>query len=182
MTERGDGPPGAGGVCIRPYDAADAPALFEAIHESMAELLPWMPWCHPGYSIEEARAWIELTLAGHLDGTMFDFAIEADGSFAGACGINHIDPLNRVANLGYWVRTSYAGRGIVTRAVHQLVDWALANTSLERIEIVAAVDNVRSQRVAERVGARREAVLAKRTMAGGRPSAAVMYAVLRPDP
>lgn len=182
MTERRDGPQGAAGVRIRPYAAADAPALFEAIHESLAELLPWMPWCHPGYSIEEARAWIELTLAGHRDGSMFDFAIEADGSFAGACGINRIDALNRVANLGYWVRTSRAGRGIVTSAVRQLIDWALANTELERIEIVAAVDNARSQRVAQRVGARREAVLGKRAMARGRPSAAVMYAVLRPDP
>jgi RimJ/RimL family protein N-acetyltransferase len=182
MTERRGGQQGAGGVRIRPYAAADASALFEAIHESMAELLPWMPWCHPGYSMEEAQAWIEFTLAGHRGGTMFDFAIEADGSLVGACGINRIDALNRVANLGYWVRTSRAGQGIVTRAVHQLIDWALANTRLERIEIVAAVDNVRSQRVAERVGARREAVLAKRAMAHGRPSAAVMYAVLRPDP
>jgi len=182
MTEAPRDQVGARDVRIRPYTAADAPALFEAIHESMAELLPWMPWCHPDYSIEEARAWIELTLAGHREATMFDFAIEADAGFAGACGINRIDSLNRFANLGYWVRTSRAGRGIVTRAVGQLIDWALANTGLERIEIVAAVANVRSQQVAERVGARREAVLAKRAMAGGRPSAAVMYAVLRPDP
>jgi hypothetical protein len=37
---------------------------------------------------------------GHRAGTLFDFAILADGRFAGACGINRIDGANRVANLG----------------------------------------------------------------------------------
>lgn len=40
---------------IRRYAAADAAALHEAARESVAEIFPWMPWCHPGYSIEEAK-------------------------------------------------------------------------------------------------------------------------------
>jgi len=49
------------------------------------------------------------------------------------------------------------------------------------MEIVVAVDNYKSQRVAERVGAQRDAVLPMRTMVNGHPSDAIMYSVLRPD-
>lgn len=159
----------------------DAAALAEAVQESVREVAPWMPWCYPGYSIDDAREYIGATIAGRRQGTMYDFIIMADGSIAGGCGINQINVLDRVANLGYWVRTSCVGRGIATAAVIQLLRWGFEHTNLNRIEIVAAVDNLASQRVAEKVGANRDAVLAKRTMANGKPSAAVLYSVLRAD-
>lgn len=166
---------------IRPYERGDAEALLEAVRESMAELAPWMPWCHPGYSIEDARGWIEATLEGHRSGTHYDFAIVAGAQLLGGCGINQIQPLDQVANLGYWVRSSCTGQGIATTAVRQLLRWGFENTELNRIEIVVAVGNRRSQRVAEKIGAHRDAVLARRTMVRGRPSAAVLYSVLRPE-
>jgi ribosomal-protein-serine acetyltransferase len=168
-------------VDIRPYERGDADALYAAVRESITEVSPWMPWCHPAYSLEDARGWIEATLTGRSEGTMFDFAMIADGRFAGGCGINQINRQDRVANLGYWVRTSCAGQDITPRAVRLLLDWAFANTELNRIEIVAAVDNVPSQRVAEKVGAHRDAVLHKRTMTAAGPSAAVLYSVVRAD-
>ncbi len=168
-------------VVIRPYEPGDAEALAEAARESVAEVSPFMPWCHAGYGLADARTWIETTIAGRRDGTLFDFAIMAGGRFAGGCGINSINVMDGVANLGYWVRTSCAGCGIAPAAVAQLLRWVFTNTSLDRIEIVAAVENTRSQRVAEKVGAERDAVLAKRTRVRGISSPAVLYSVLRPD-
>jgi RimJ/RimL family protein N-acetyltransferase len=74
-----------------------------------------------------------------------------------------ISRMTGVANLGYWVRSSLAGRGIAPAAVLQLVSWAFQHTALHRLEIVVAVGNRRSQHVAEKVGAHRDAVLRKRT-------------------
>lgn len=167
-------------VVVRPYGPADAQALFEAVHESVGEVGAWMPWCHSGYELREAEAWVLATVAGRESATMYDFAIIADGEYAGGCGINHIDWMDRVANLGYWVRTSATRRGVATKAALQVIDWAFANTALNRIEIVAACGNVPSQRVAEKLGATREAVLRNRTMVGGQPRDAVLYSVIRP--
>jgi ribosomal-protein-serine acetyltransferase len=167
-------------VAIRAWRPDDVDDLYGAVQESVTEVSPWMPWCHPAYGREDARWWIEQTIAGRRDGSMYDFAMTAGGKLAGGCGINHINAQDRFANLGYWVRTSRAGEGVTPRAVRLLIDWAFAHTDLERIEIVAAVGNLRSQRVAEKVGACREAVLARRTMTGDGPTDAVMYCVLRP--
>ena len=86
-----------------------------------------------------------------------------------------------VANLGYWVRSSLAGRGIAAAAVRKLAPWAFEHTAVNRLEIVAAVANVRSQRVAEKVGAHRDAVLRKRALLRGAPTDAVLFSILRPD-
>src|SRR5438309_1190355 len=43
-------------IVIRPYQIGDAPLLFEAATESVAEVYRWLPWCHPGYSIGESEA------------------------------------------------------------------------------------------------------------------------------
>lgn len=55
----------------------------------------------------------------------------------------------KCANLGYWVRTSATGSGVAPIAVRQAATRAFSTTELHRLEIVVAVKNVRSIRVAE---------------------------------
>jgi RimJ/RimL family protein N-acetyltransferase len=156
--------------------------MAAAARESFEDVSPWMPWCHANYSQSDAAAWIQDTLDGHQTGSMYDFAIiDGAGRYAGGCGINQISVVTGVANLGYWVRSSSAGRGIAVAAVLQLVPWAFQNTPLHRLEVVAAVENLRSQRVAEKAGAHRDAVLRKRVLVAGNTSDAVLYSILRPD-
>ena len=167
-------------VRIRPYTVADAQAVWDAAMESGAELLPWMPWFHPGYHLRETRSWLEMQVAAFRMGTSYEFAIESDaGRFLGGCGINQIDPLNRRANLGYWVRTTEAGRGVATTAARLAAEWAFKHTDVVRLEIVAATGNVASQRVAERVGAQREGVLRSRLFVRGQFQDAVVYSLVK---
>jgi hypothetical protein len=46
-------------VRIRPYRLDDAAVVVEAVQESLAELSPWMPWAHAGYSLADSRRWLE---------------------------------------------------------------------------------------------------------------------------
>src|SRR3977135_2820550 len=55
-------------LVIRPYEAADALSVWEAVRESMNELMPWMPWCHPNYSIEDSTTWLEAQGEGVQNG------------------------------------------------------------------------------------------------------------------
>lgn len=63
----------------------------------------------------------------------------------------------------------------------KLAAWGFANTGLVRLEIVAPMDNERSQRVAERAGATREGVLRQRQVLRGVPHDEVMYSLVRGD-
>ncbi len=169
-------------IKIRQYQDSDAPELYAAVRETLVELAAFMPWADEQYSLSDAAAWITTTQNGHADGSMYDFAIvSGDGRYLGGCGLNQISRFNAVANLGYWVRASAMGRGVAVKAVKLLSDWALRNTDLNRLEIVAAVKNVRSQRVAEKAGAQRDGVLRKRLMLHGHTTDAVLYSLVRPD-
>jgi RimJ/RimL family protein N-acetyltransferase len=168
-------------VSIRPYEDCDAPALYEAARESTADVFPWLPWCHPDYQIAEAREWIARQIENHQEGTEFHFAIISENSqLLGGCVLVQINAVHRFANLGYWVRTSASGCGVASAAVHELVQWAFSHTELERLEIVAATENLRSQRVAEKAGAHREGVVRSRLLLHGRFHDSVLYSIIRP--
>ena len=169
-------------VRIRPYAPSDAEALYEAVRESIAEVGAWLEWCHPDYAIEESRAWIDHCAAARAEGREYNFAIvDADDRFLGGCGLNRIEHNHRVANLGYWVRTSAAGRGVATAATLLLAEFAFEQTNLNRLQILASTRNTASQRVAERAGARREAVAPDRLFLRGERHDAVQYALLRSE-
>ena len=169
-------------VGIRPYRLDDAGPLADAVRESIVELRPWMPWCHPDYSLEEARSWLELQVPAFQRRGEFEFAIVApDGRLLGGCGLNHLDPLNRRANLGYWVRSRETRRGVATAAVRLLRTWAFASTDLMRLEVVIASGNAGSHRVAEKAGATREGTLRSRLLLHGILHDATMFSFVRED-
>ena len=168
-------------ICsIRPYAPEDAQALWEAARESVAEVHRWLDWCHPQYSLAEAEEWIRSRAPLAAEGREYTFAIVGpEGRFLGACGINQINRIQTFGNLGYWIRTSATRRGVATEAVRQVAHFAFANTDLVRLEIVCAVGNNASQRVAERAGAVREGVLRHRLFIHGQPVDAVMHSLVR---
>jgi ribosomal-protein-serine acetyltransferase len=168
-------------VHIRPYRRDDAPAIWEAARESLAELHSWMPWVHPRYSVEESRAWLDVQIPAFKQGTAFEFAIVSEKDrFLGGCGLNQIDAVNRRANLGYWVRSSATRQGIATQAIQMVRDWGFAHTDLLRLEIVIAVGNIASQRAAQKSGAVAEGVLRQRLMLHGVPHDATVSSFTRP--
>ena len=177
-VELTDGP-----VLIRPYRDEDTSALYEAVRESVSEISLWLPWCHQNYSIDESREFIGSRELLSQGGEWYSFGIfeKDDGALLGGVGINFINRVHQMANLGYWVRTSATGRGIATMATRLAARFGFEELGLHRIEIVAAVGNVPSQRVAEKAGATREGVLRKRLLIRGESLDAVLFSLVPED-
>lgn len=168
---------------VRPYGKEDAGALYEAVSESLPEVSRWLPWCHENYSIEESREFISSRAMASQGDEWHSFAIfeREGGRFLGGVGLNFINRVHQMANLGYWVRTSAAGRGVATNATRAVARFGFEQLGLQRIEIVAAVGNLPSQRVAEKAGAVREGVLRKRLLINGESQDAVLFSLIRED-
>ncbi|MFG0332715.1 MAG: GNAT family N-acetyltransferase [Maioricimonas sp. JB049] len=165
---------------LRQYELRDIDALCEAVLESKCELAPWMPWCHPHYGRDDARLWVESRPGTWDRNEAWSFLIvDAADRLLGTCGLHRIDNLNRVAELGYWVRTSEAGQGIATAASRQLVDWAFRERDLHRVEILISTENHASLRVAEKLGAQQEGIVRSRLLLHGRRHDCVMFAIVR---
>jgi len=170
-------------LVLRPFRMEDADEIHDAVRESMKELSQWLSWCHPAYAIQDTLQF----LAGRAEAFQKDgehgFAVieRAGGRLVGAIGINQVDKAALRANLGYWLRTSATGRGFAALGTRLVAQWALGAYGLERIEIVAAIGNRASQRVAERVGATREGIARNRLRVHGIQHDAVVFSLTRAD-
>jgi RimJ/RimL family protein N-acetyltransferase len=167
-------------IILRPYDIKDAEQTFIAAKESIAEVSPWLPWCHTDYTIEESKNWIESCAKTWDEGSAYEFVItdSRDGSYLGGCGLNHIRLTDKVANLGYWVRSSRVKHGIATAATLLLADFGFKKLKFNRIEILAAIENKASQRVAAKAGALREGILRNRLLLHGKIHDAVIFSMI----
>ncbi len=169
--------------CIRPYREEDIDALFIAARESINEVYPWLSWCHPGYSIDDSISWVRSRGSEWASETEYSFVITdvRGDNFLGGVGINEINRIHNFGNLGYWVRSGATRRGIATSATILTARFGFEQLRLKRIEIIAAVDNRASQRVAEKAGAKKEGILRQRLLINGTHYDAFLYSLLPED-
>jgi len=169
-------------VWIRPYRPTDINGHLEAATESSAEVYPWLPWCNPKYTRDDAEIWVISRPQAWEQGNEYSFVItDANNRFLGSVGLNTIDFENQRANLGYWVRSSACGMGLATAATELAVEFAFKTVQLKRVEILAAVENKASQRVAEKAAAIREGILRSRLILHGRSHDVVAYSLISTD-
>lgn len=169
-----------GNVRVRNPTEDDAPAVAAAVQASFEAISPWMVWATPDYGPAEALQWITNQLPGDEDAVPFVILDDQD-DIVGTCGLNHLDQLNRRANLGYWLRPDRTGRGYASGAARLVAGWAIEHLDLQRIEIIMSVENHPSRRVAERAGATYEGILRRRLRYRGRQHDAHSFACLADD-
>lgn len=127
-----------------------------------------------------ASGWVARYEEARRDGTREAFAIVENGEFLGLALAPTIDRATLTAELGYVVTPAARGRGIATEALRRLTEWALGEGML-RIELLISVDNVASQKVAERCGYVREGVLRSAYVKPGRREDTEIWSRLATD-
>ena len=172
--------PNGSTIVLRPVSEDQVDRLYDAVYSSRYELIPWSPWCHENYSLEETETWVRDTLAaeGEHAFAIFD---ESENLCLGTCGLNNLKPRVRSINLGYWIRSSHIKQGIATAAALQVAKFAFTELNLARVEIAAAVGNLASQRVAEKVGATREGILRNGLIKDDEPIDSVLFSLIPAD-
>ena len=151
-------------LLLRPPQSGDGARLHEAIVESLPELrrfLASLPWVVEDQTRESAEVFCRTAESNFLARRDLPFLMfaKASGRLIGACGLHRTAWDVPKTEVGYWVRTSEAGKGYVTEAVNHLIAFAFAALEAERIEIVTDAENLASRRVAERCGFALEGIL-----------------------
>jgi RimJ/RimL family protein N-acetyltransferase len=148
-----------GVVLLRPWRDSDVPQMVEACRDPEIQL--WNAVQDP-YTEADARAWVRGEIAaGEPPGDRVSFAVadaDDDARLLAAMSIQRIFR-GRTAEIGYWTAPWARGRGVMTSAVRLLAAWGFREFELRRIELVIAVENEGSNRVAEKAGFTKEGVL-----------------------
>lgn len=104
---------------------------------------------HP-YTADDGKDFIALATA---DDPIHMFAIEIDEEAVGGIGIHPQGDIHRKnAELGYWLAEEYWGRGIITSAINEIVQWTFKTYDINRIFARPFGINIASQRVLEKAG------------------------------
>ena len=142
------------GISIRLWQVADAPALAEAVTESIEHLRPFLPWvAQEPLTVAERAQWITDSLAEWADGGDAFYGIWLADRAVGALGAHHrVGPHG--LEIGYWLRPDVEGRGIMTAAVRAMTAALLDVPGITRIEIRTDEANERSAAVPQRCGYR----------------------------
>ena len=109
---------------------------------------------------DEVAAWIEWNLGLYEQHGYGTWCVEADGAFAGYCGIRPLllDGEDEV-ELAWHVRKSHWNRGLGTEAAREAQRRAHEEYGLERLVAIIHPDNLPSRRVAEKLGMAEERTL-----------------------
>jgi ribosomal-protein-serine acetyltransferase len=167
---------------IRPYRLEDIDEVYAAADESREHVARWMGWMTPDYARQDTERWVETAIGAWEQETAYEHLIidTADGAIVGSCGLNLLNRVNGVCNLGYWVRASRIREGAARQAALLLRDFGFGTLGLNRLEIVAAVGNEPSRRVAASTGALYEGIQRLRLKVGEVSHDAHLFALLNP--
>lgn len=139
-------------ISLKLIELNDAERVFELTDKSRNYLKEWLPWLDFTKNVEDTKEFIQSSLKSYAENNSMNTVILFNGEIVGTAGFNSINCSNKTAYIGYWIGEDYQGKGIVTKVVKALTNYAFNNINLNKVEIRVAVENMRSRNVPERLG------------------------------
>ncbi len=146
---------------LRPMVPQEARELLAVVVSSREELGRFMTWPREMRDIEHARRFVRVGRESWLLERTVRLGIydRATGALLGNVELDAVDLRRGQAELGYWVRTDRARRGIATEAARAMLRYAFETLRLHKVRADVAVGNHGSARVLEKLGFTREGTL-----------------------
>jgi RimJ/RimL family protein N-acetyltransferase len=162
----------------------NAPEIVQAVTESLAELRPWMPWAKQAPTLEETEERLRRAIARWItrEDLLLHLYLRGTSTFVGGSGLHRFDWNARRFEIGYWVRTKFAGQGYITEAVNGITAFAFTHLKANRVEIHCDLGNARSAAVAKRCGFMLEGVLRRNALGvDGQLRDTLIFSKISPD-
>jgi ribosomal-protein-serine acetyltransferase len=169
------------GAELRPLEPWQAAEFLAHIDRARETVDPWIRWASMSTDLESATATLQryADLAARDAGRLF--GIWLDGTLVGGTMFVSFDAAAGNCEIGCWLEPAGTGRGLITRAARRLIDWAIVERGLYRVEWHCRPDNTNSINVARRLGMQLDGVLRCAYLHKGVRHASQIWAVIAPD-
>jgi RimJ/RimL family protein N-acetyltransferase len=165
---------------LEPIEPGHTERTWTAVEDSLTELRAWMAWAQET-SRDQTASFIRGAVKEWSAGREYDFAILEGGSIIGGIGLRCPRPDRGIGEMGYWVRSDVTGRGYASEAARAMVGFGFGTLGLYRLELRTGMKNAPSQRVAEKLGFRREGTLRRGCPHGTAGYDCYLYGLLASD-
>ena len=140
-----------GPVTLQRITTADAVAFADHVEGDLARLREHLPWPEVTNTPDGAAEWLG-HYERHENGRVDVGGVWMDDALVGGALLHHHDPESAVVEIGCWLTAAAEGGGVASAACRVLLGLARRDLAAERVEWYASTLNLRSRRLAERLG------------------------------
>ncbi|MCM3005880.1 GNAT family N-acetyltransferase [Priestia koreensis] len=145
-------------VCLRLFNEDDKEEFYNIINNSKQHLKTWITWVNSVNSQEDTNESLTLRIEGLVENGGYPkwFVIVYKGQMAGTVGFNDVDKFNKIGEMGYWLGEKFEGKGIMSRAFKEVINYGFQILNLNKIELYIAAGNKRSRALPKKFGFKEE--------------------------
>lgn len=144
---------------LRPLEPWQAEEFLDHMDRARANLDAFIPFASRSTDLPSARA----TLQKYADQAAADtariYGIWLDGTLVGGAMFARFDARTGNCEVGVWAEPAGEGLGLISAAVRHLIEYAVVERGMHRVEWLTSSGNARSRAVAQRAGMRLDGVL-----------------------
>lgn len=166
-------------VELRLLNLYHAEEIFRSIDSSRDYLKMYLPWVDNTISVSDTREFIVASRKQYAANNGFDAGIWYKGEFAGVIGFHSINRNIKSISIGYWLNERFVGKGIMTKACKEFIDYAFNILDFNRVEIQCAITNLKSRAIPERIGFSQEGIIRDGELLRGSYVDCVIYGMLK---
>ena len=144
---------------IRRFREGDGEAFFNLIQNNSSYLEDHFPiLVKKIHTLEDGESFVRGKIAQWLLQEEFTFGIwhNQDAELIGYLHFRDVDWHIPRADISYFLHHEYTGKGLMTEALARMIQYAFRQLKLNKIVLHTLMDNYASQRLARKVGFRRE--------------------------
>jgi len=143
-------------ILLKSIGKKEIKPIFETINSQREYLGEWLPFVE--YTLKETDTRDFINSVNLKETRDLTFAIYYKDYFAGLISLKEPDYDNKKVEIGYWLAENFQHLGIITLSGKYLINEAFSKLGFNRIQLKAATENLKSQRVAERLGFIKEGI------------------------
>ncbi len=113
-------------ITLRQLGKIDAPSLFALTDKNRDYLRQFLPWLDRTRTVADTEWFITNSLKGAKEEKCADYGIYCQDTLVGVIGFHSMDYENKKTTIGYWLDKEHQGKGIMTRSVKILINFAFA--------------------------------------------------------
>ncbi|AZM59884.1 MULTISPECIES: GNAT family N-acetyltransferase [unclassified Streptomyces] len=172
---------GDDGAELRPLEPWHAEEFLAHLDRGREFINRYIPFGARATDVAGAREVLQRYADWRAADTASLHGVWLDGRLVGGVLTLNFDAGNGTCEVGCWLEPAATGRGLVTRVMRVLIDWAVEQRGIHRVEWVAAAGNGPSIDVARRLGMRRDGVRREAHLHQGVRHDLEVWSVLAPE-
>ncbi len=146
-------------TALRSLTESEASNLFDLVESNRSYLREFLGWLDLNTSEEDFLVFIKGEIDKQKRQEGYTLGVYDSEKLVGLISLYAIDHLNHNVSIGYWLSEKSQGKGIMTRSVETLMQFAFAKLKMHRIEIRCAVHNQRSLKIPQKLGFTKEVIV-----------------------